>query len=173
MTITLDEAPTRIASPASAPEHSVELPNPQTESAGVSSLPDADSGRLEPLFTAVTANQRQPPRALKPLRFAFGMLLTGCGMSMILLIGIRMIEVRLIGGDFAMPLVAMGALTGVMLLGGGFGIMATSSSGFDEGEFDRLAEAGNISALETLQDKFVPVQDNDEPIVVMQTRRRA
>ena len=34
-----------------------------------------------------------------------------------------------------------------MLVGGGFGVMATSSSGFDEAEFDRLATAGNISAV--------------------------
>jgi hypothetical protein len=43
--------------------------------------------------------------------------------------------------------VAGSVLTGVILLGGGFGLMATASSGFDEQEFDRLARAGNISAV--------------------------
>ena len=35
-----------------------------------------------------------------------------------------------------MPLVAISAIAGVMLLGGGFGLMATAVPGFDDGEFD-------------------------------------
>ena len=101
------------------------------------------------------------------------MLLTGCGMAMILLIGIRLIEVRLTGGGLVMPLVVVGWLTGVILLGSGFAIMASSSSGFDEDEFDRLAEAGNISAFETLDDNSSPSQDTDEPAIVTQKRRPA
>jgi hypothetical protein len=68
-------------------------------------------------------------------------------MGMVLFVGIRMLEVQQIGGNFALLVVAGCVLTGVMLLGGGFGLMATASSGFDEQEFDRLARAGNISAV--------------------------
>jgi hypothetical protein len=86
-------------------------------------------------------------KKLRPLRFATGLCLTTFGMGMVLFVGIRMLEVQQIGGNFALLVVAGSVLTGVMLLGGGFGLMATASSGFDEQEFDRLARAGNISAV--------------------------
>lgn len=86
-------------------------------------------------------------KKLRPLRFATGLCLTTFGMGMVLFVGIRMLEVQQVGGDFALLVVAGSVLTGVTLLGGGFGLMATASSGFDEQEFDRLARAGNISAV--------------------------
>ncbi len=86
-------------------------------------------------------------RKFQPLRFAMGLLCTASGVTMILGIGFRVLESRNIGGDFTMPLIGICGLLGVMLLGAGFGVMATSSSGFDEAEFDRLATAGNISAV--------------------------
>lgn len=86
-------------------------------------------------------------KKLRPLRFAAGLCLTTFGMGMVLFVGIRMLEVQQVGGDFALLIVAGSVLTGVTLLGGGFGLMATASSGFDEQEFDRLARAGNISAV--------------------------
>lgn len=91
----------------------------------------------------------------QPRRFAIGLCCTTTGVALILGVGLRVIEMQEISNDFAMPLVAVCVLAGVMLLGGGFGIMATSSSGFDEAEFDRLAEAGNISAVnQTRDDEF-------------------
>jgi hypothetical protein len=86
-------------------------------------------------------------KKLRPLRFATGLCLTTLGMGMVLFVGVRMLEVQQVGGDFALLIVAGSVLTGVILLGGGFGLMATASSGFDEQEFDRLARAGNISAV--------------------------
>ena len=99
-------------------------------------------------------------KKLRPLRFATGMCLTTFGMGMVLFVGIRMLEVQQIGGNFALLVVAGCVLTGVMLLGGGFGLMATASSGFDEQEFDRLARAGNISAVVMSTEK--PGGNNDE-----------
>lgn len=89
----------------------------------------------------------QPIRKFQPLRFAMGLLSTTSGMALILGVALRVFELRDISGDFAMPLNGICVLIGVMMLGGGFGVMATSSSGFDEDEFDRLATAGNISAV--------------------------
>ena len=86
-------------------------------------------------------------KKLRPLRFATGLCLTTFGMGLVLFVGVRMLEVQQVGGDFALLIVAGSVLTGVTLLGGGFGLMATASSGFDEQEFDRLARAGNISAV--------------------------
>jgi len=90
----------------------------------------------------------RPVRTFRPLRFAIGLLSTTSGVALILGIGFRAVEMRDVGSDFAPPLVGILVLIGVILLGGGFGVMATSSSGFDEEEFDRLASAGNISAVE-------------------------
>ena len=99
-------------------------------------------------------------KKLRPLRFATGLCLTTFGMGMVLFVGIRMLEVQQVGGDFALLIVAGSVLTGVTLLGGGFGLMATASSGFDEQEFDRLARAGNISAVVISAEK--PGRNGDE-----------
>ena len=99
-------------------------------------------------------------KKLRPLRFAAGLCLTTFGMGMVLFVGIRMLEVQQVGGDFALLIVAGSVLTGVTLLGGGFGLMATAASGFDEHEFDRLARAGNISAVVMSTER--PSRNNDE-----------
>lgn len=86
-------------------------------------------------------------RKFQPRRFALGLLVTASGVALIIGVGICVIEMQSIGSDFTMPLIGICLLIGVMLLVGGFGVMATSSSGFDEDEFDRIATAGNISAV--------------------------
>ncbi len=86
-------------------------------------------------------------RKFQPLRFATGLLCTAAGVALILGAGLRVIEVQNAGAGITLPLIGICVLVGVMLVGGGFGVMATSSSGFDEAEFDRLATAGNISAV--------------------------
>ena len=101
-------------------------------------------------------------KKLRPVRFATGLCLTTFGMGMVLFVGIRMLEVQQVGGDFALLIVAGSVLTGVTLLGGGFGLMATASSGFDEQEFDRLAHAGNISAVVMSTEK--PDHNDDEMV---------
>jgi hypothetical protein len=111
---------------------------------------------LDALGSETSAERKK----LRPLRFATGLCLTTFGMGMVLFVGIRMLEVQQIGGDFALLVVAGSVLTGVTLLGGGFGLMATASSGFDEQEFDRLAHAGNISAVVMSTEK--PDGNNDE-----------
>lgn len=110
----------------------------------------AASVAMEPAIgeTPESAPQDQAPiRMFRAFRFVVGMLSTAGGAALILGIGVFVDEIRDAGGDFTLPLVGILALVGVMLLGGGFGVMATSSSGFDEDEFDRLATAGNISAV--------------------------
>ncbi len=49
-----------------------------------------------------------------------------------------------VDGRLSLPAVGLCMIVGLMLLGGGFGIMATSAGTFDDGEFDRLMEAGNL-----------------------------
>jgi hypothetical protein len=107
--------------------------------------PFVSSPETTPDSAAGTQLPSEPAR-LKPVRFACGLLLTTTGMGLVLLVGIEMLEVQQLAGNFALALVAFGVLTGVTLLGGGFGLMATASSGFDETEFDRLMKAGNIAS---------------------------
>ena len=101
-------------------------------------------------------------REFRPLRFALGLLSTACGVAIILGIGVRMIETRQFGEAIATPFGAVCMLAGVMLLGSGFGIMATASSGFDESEFDRLADAGNISAVSDSKRNDIARGENDD-----------
>ncbi len=93
-----------------------------------------------------------PPKRLQPVRFASGLLLSTTGMGIILVVGVQMVEVQQLAGNFALALVAISVLSGVTLLGGGFGLMATASSGFDESEFDRLMKAGNIASATMPED---------------------
>jgi len=113
------------------------------ETAEFSAMADSETFSLDAPGPETSAERK----TLRPLRFATGLCLTTFGMGMVLFVGVRMLEVQQVGGDFALLIVAGSVLTGVTLLGGGFGLMATASSGFDEQEFDRLARAGNISAV--------------------------
>ncbi len=90
----------------------------------------------------------EPRRTFRPLRFAFGLALTALGISMILFVAIRVFDVHYFAGRFAMTLVAMTILCGVIMLGGGFGLMMTASAGFDDSEFERLLTSGNIASAE-------------------------
>lgn len=109
-----------------------------------------------------TASTTRQIRKFQPLRFAWGLLSTTAGVALILSVALRVFELQDVSGDFVMPLNGMCVLIGVMLLGGGFGIMATSSSGFDEDEFDRLAEAGNISAASPTKRRDSDFEDERE-----------
>lgn len=111
----------------------------------------------------IASNVSTAVRKFRPLRFAIGLLCTAFGMAMILGIGGRVIEMRQFGEDAAMPLVTVCVVVGVMSVGGGFGIMATSSSGFDEAEFDRLAAAGNISSVTV--DPHDVITDRDKEVI--------
>lgn len=77
-------------------------------------------------------------RPMKISRFLAGLLVTTLGVSTILLIGISFVQVRRFGSEWMLPMVALSVVLGILLLAGGFGLMATASAGFDEEEFDRL-----------------------------------
>lgn len=94
----------------------------------------------------------EPPLVSTPTidkgRFAFGMLLSAAGIATLLFIAAGALQQSGIAEQFSMPVVACTAILAIMMLGGGFGLMATAAAGFDDGEFERLMEAGNISAVE-------------------------
>ena len=70
------------------------------------------------------------------LRFTVGLLLTSMGITAILLVGFSLIHVRNFGTDLALPVVGLSVLVGILLLGGGFGLMATSGARIDTVEFN-------------------------------------
>lgn len=88
------------------------------------------------------------PPPIKPLekgRFAMGLLLSSGGITLLLFVAMGMLQQIGLNGWVSLPLIALTSIGGVMMLGGGFGLMATAAPGFDDGEFERLMEAGNIS----------------------------
>jgi len=97
-----------------------------------------------------------PPAVIPPLtagqsmdkgRFAFGLLLSSAGVAVMMTIAGGLLYDSGIAERFSLPIVAGAAIMGIMLLGGGFGLMATAAGSMDDGEFERLMEAGNISAV--------------------------
>jgi hypothetical protein len=140
------KGPTMNNSPGSSTSARAEVQPRKTDAV---SHGNSGNASLTPITSAHAVMSEVPAetRRMQPLQFACGVLVTTAGMGLILLIGIKTLEVSQIAGDFALGLVAVGILTGVTLLGGGFGLMATASGGFDEREFDQLIEAGNISAV--------------------------
>lgn len=141
--------------------------NPSDSAPSSVPMPEQESALL-PDFApeeSVAADAVREPRRMRPLRFASGLMLTTAGVCIILTIGVQALEVRQLGGDFALVLVAFGVLSGVVLLGGGFGLMATASAGFDEREFDQLMRAGNISST--------PAQCHSSPVRTVACRKAA
>lgn len=74
----------------------------------------------------------ESPRPFRPARFAAGLAMTTAGVGLILFVGVRVLDLRILAGEFAMALVGFCVLSGIMLLGAGFGLMATAAASFDE-----------------------------------------
>lgn len=103
-------------------------------------------------------NAGQPPRpsqkkCLQRGRFALGLVLSTIGVGTILMVAVGSLQQVGVRGQISMPIVGLCIIGGVMLLGGGFGLMATAAAGFDEDEFERLMIAGDarLNADEDLQ----------------------
>ena len=77
-------------------------------------------------------------RAMQKGRFLLGLMLSAVGIVTMLLVALGMFRVMGIEGQLSLPVVAVCMIIGLMLLGGGFGIMATASPTFDDDEFERL-----------------------------------
>ncbi len=90
-------------------------------------------------------NTQPTARPMKKCRFMAGLVLSTCGVATMLMVAAGTLQNLGINGRWALPAVGLCMLVGLMLLGGGFGIMATSAATFDDHEFDRLMESGNVS----------------------------
>ncbi len=91
---------------------------------------------------------------MRKLRFLTGLGLSTCGVATMLMVAAGTLQHLGVTGRLSLPVVGLCMIVGLMLLGGGFGIMATSAATFDDGEFDRLMEAGNLPVPTLLDSSY-------------------
>jgi hypothetical protein len=99
----------------------------------------SNSGRKK-----MKTNTQPAARPMKKCRFLAGLILSTCGVATMLMVAAGTLQNLGINGRMSLPAVGLCMIVGLMLLGGGFGIMATSAATFDDHEFDRLMESGNL-----------------------------
>ncbi len=117
-----------------------------------------------PQTSGIADLRRNSPDVLKTgsfrlMRFVWGLLLSGLGMASILMVGFSLTHIRRFGVDTALPVIALSILVGIMLLGGGFGLMATASAGIADHEFQASFHGAPnpiLAELCTSQDAAVP-----------------
>ena len=108
--------------------------------------PSDQIGLHRSLAVPPTANPpRSQPKTMDKGRYAFGLLLSFLGVSLLLFVAVGMMQQFGTDGWSSLPLVAFTAIAGLMMLSGGFVVMATAAASLDDGEYERLIEAGNIS----------------------------
>lgn len=106
----------------------------------------------------VIISAAEPPRKPKPARplqlkrFLTGMVFAACGIGLMLCVAVGALQDAGADGNFSLPAVAICMVAGLMLLGGGFGIMATAAPTFDDDEFDRLLRQGSHPLAEQIDD---------------------
>lgn len=77
----------------------------------------------------------------KPMQvrqFIRGFFITGGGLGLMLVVIVGVLRDLGVEGRLSLPVTAVCMVLGLMMLGGGFGLMATAAPGFDDDEFDRL-----------------------------------
>ncbi len=111
-----------------------------TESAGT----DGVSVPFESGVAPMTPRTKRG-RPMQKARFVWGLFLSASGMGLMLVVAAGALHGAGVNGRLSLPVVGLCMIIGLMLLGGGFGIMATASPTFDDDEFDRLMQAGDIN----------------------------
>ena len=66
-------------------------------------------------------------------RFVLGFCLASSGIGLMLAVAVGALQDAGLNGGLSLPSVALCMIIGLMLLGGGFGIMATSTAQYDDG----------------------------------------
>ncbi len=92
------------------------------------------------------------PQAAKRTRrgpFLLGMASSATGIGIVLCIAFGLVQLRRFAGDLSTLLLSSLMIFSVLLIGSGFGMMVLSAAVFDHQEFDRLAQAGHITAMDS------------------------
>lgn len=91
---------------------------------------------------SITSMHSPAARPMQIRRFIFGLLLSTFGLGGMLMVAVSAFRGGRFAGDLSLPAIGLSMIAGLMLLGGGFGIMATASPTFDDQEFERLVQLG-------------------------------
>lgn len=83
-----------------------------------------------------------------------GLASSATGIAIILAIALGLLQLRRIIGDFTTPVLGLLAVSSVLLIGTGFGMIVVSSGDFDQQEFDRLLDTGNTCSAEIIPASF-------------------
>lgn len=94
-----------------------------------------------------------PATPMQLKRFLFGMLIATGGIALMLIVAFGILQGWGIHKDLSLPAIGLCMILGLMMLGGGFGVMATAAGTFDDDEFDRLM-AGEKRELDDGQDHW-------------------
>ena len=94
-----------------------------------------------------TSASTSSARPMQIGRFLFGLLFSGIGLTLMLLVAVGTIQGFGMHGRLSLPAIGLTMILGLMLLGGGFGVMATAAPRFDENEFNRQM-IGDMNRIE-------------------------
>ena len=95
------------------------------------------------------ASRQKKVRPMQRRRFVFGLLFSCVGIGLMLMVAAGTLQGAGLNGRLSLPVVGLCMILGLMLLGGGFGVMATAAAGFDDNEFERLmnGEKNNVDDI--------------------------
>ena len=108
--------------------------------------PEAAVVRVEVPAVTPQPNSGGVRRPLQILPFLRGFFISGGGLGLMMLVVVGVLRDIGVDGSLSLPVVAICMVMGLMMLGGGFGIMATAAPRFDDGEFDRLLSGADSSS---------------------------
>ena len=94
-----------------------------------------------------TSASTSSARPMQIGRFLFGLLFSGIGLTLMLLVAVGTIKGFGMHGRLSLPAIGLSMIMGLMLLGGGFGVMATAAPRFDDNEFNRQM-IGDMNRIE-------------------------
>ena len=97
-----------------------------------------------------------------------GLVLSTTGIGLMLAVAVGTLQNAGMNGRLSLPAVGVCMIIGLILLGGGFGIMATAAPRFDDDEFDRLVSESDDSDSDS--DAGNPASVYARPVTAATTR---
>ena len=136
------------------------MENEQTLRSSAPENPPAPTARTDqPLGHSDNSIRPGVGRPMQKRRFLSGLCCSATGVALMLTVAAGGLQQVGITGRMSLPAVGICMIFGLMLLGGGFGIMATAAPKFDDGEFERLIRAGEEAARRNRIDRRVDVAE--------------
>lgn len=125
----------------------IEVVSPTDATPSVPNEVRRDDAHVQPGNSDV-ATGRNSARPMQKRRFLMGLVFSAAGIGLMLVVAAGAVQDAGFHGRLSLPVVGFCMIIGLMLLGGGFGVMATAAPTFDDNEFDRLVQAGESGVSE-------------------------